>query len=140
MLLGFGLFLMVGVAYSAAFGSLGGVLLAIGVSTIFIVFAITTAPQIRVEEIEGEIFLRAGRAKINVEVIGSAHELSVGERLEVTRGTRNDTAFQMTKGNFPVVEFEILDLLDPHRNWCLSSRTPAKLIDAIHTAKGPEIS
>lgn len=139
LLLGFGLFLMVGVAYSAAFGSLAGILLAIGISAIFIILAVTMAPQIRVDGQAGDAFLSAGRAKVNISIIGAAHELTFDEQREVARGTRNDTAFQLIKGKLPVVELEISDPLDPHRNWCLSSRTPQKLIQAIRSAQGPKI-
>ena len=139
LMLGFGLFLMVGIAYSAAFGSLVGIFLAIIISAIYIIFAVTTAPQIRVEGAAGEATLSAGRAKINVTIISSARELTVEERHQVARGTRNDTAFHLTQGKLPVVELEISDPLDPHRNWCLSSRTPDKLIHAILSAQGPKI-
>lgn len=139
LLLGFGLFLMVGIAYSAAFGSLVGIFLAIVISAIYIIFAVTTAPQIRVDGQAGDAFLSAGRAKINVSLIGSARELTVEEQGQVARGTRNDTAFHLTQGKLPVVELEISDSLDPHRNWCLSSRTPDRLINAILSAQGPKI-
>lgn len=140
LLLGFGLFLMVGIAYSAAFGSLVGIFLAIFISAIYIIFAVTTSPQIRVEGQTGDAFLSAGRAKINVAIIGSARQLTVEEQLEVARGTRNDTSFHLTQGKLRVVELEVSDPLDPHRYWCLSSRTPEKLIQAILSAQGPKNS
>ena len=139
LLLGFGLFLMVGIAYSAAFGSLVGIFLAIFISAIYIIFAVTTAPQVRVDAGAGEAFLSAGRARINVSIISSARELTLEEQDEVVRGRRNDTAFHLTQGKLPIVELEISDPLDPHRNWCLSSRTPEKLIHAILSAQGPKI-
>jgi hypothetical protein len=139
LLLGFGLFLMVGLAYSAAFGSLVGIFLAIIISAIYIIFAVTTAPQIRVDANAGGAFLSAGRAKISLSIISSARELTVEEQRQVARGTRNDTAFHLTQGKLPVVELEISDPLDPHRNWCLSSKTPEKLMKAILSAQGPKI-
>jgi hypothetical protein len=139
LLLGFGLFLMVGIAYSAAFGSLVGILLAVIISAIYTIFAVTTAPQIRLEGQAGDATLSAGRAKINVSVIGSARELTVEEQREVARGTRNDTAFHLTQGKLPIVELEVSDPLDPHGNWCLSSKSPEKLIQAILSAQGPKI-
>jgi hypothetical protein len=140
LLLAFGLFLMVGVAYSAAFGSFVGIFLAIAISAIYIIFAVTTAPQIRLDGHVGDAFLSAGRARINVAIIHSAYELTVEEQHEVARGTRNDTAFHLIQGKLPVVELEISDPLDPHRNWCLSSRTPEKLIHAILSAQAPKIT
>lgn len=140
MLLGFGLFLMVGVAYSAAFGSLVGIFLAIAISAVYVIFAVITAPQIRIDGPSGNAFLSAGRAKIKIAIIGSAQELTVEQQREVARGTRNDTAFYLIQGKLPVVELEISDPLDPHRIWCLSSRSPEKLIQAIHSAQGPKIS
>jgi hypothetical protein len=139
LLLSFGLFLMVGIAYSAAFGSLIGIFLALIISAIYVIFAITTAPQIRVDEHAGDAFLSAGRARINIGIIRSARELTDEEQRAVARGSRNDTAFHLTQGKFPVVELEIADPLDPHKNWCLSSRTPEKLIQAILSAQGPKI-
>lgn len=140
LLLGFGLFLMVGIAYSAAFGSLVGIILALIISAIYVIFALTTAPQIRIDGRAGDAFLSAGRARLNVSIIRSVRELSAEEQREVARGRRHDTAFHLTQGKLPVVELEISDPLDPHRNWCLSSRTPQKLIHAILSAQGPKIS
>lgn len=138
-LLSFGLFLMVGVAYSAAFGSFVGIALALIISAIYIFFAITTAPQIRIHEEAGVMFLSAGHATIDISIIGSTRQLSDTQRIEVKRGGRSDTAFSLVKGNFPVVELEISDPSDPHGNWCLSSRTPDTLIQAIDSARGPKI-
>jgi hypothetical protein len=140
MFLGFGLFLMVGIAYSAAFGSMVGIVLALGISTVYFVFAITTAPQIRVEAHSDQLFLSAGRARINIAMISFAHQLTSTEQREVQLGTRNDTAFTMIKGKLPVVELGISDSSDPHRYWYVSSRSPEELIRAISTAQGPEIS
>jgi|DEB0MinimDraft_12_1074336.scaffolds.fasta_scaffold24553_3 hypothetical protein len=139
LLLGLGLFLMVGIAYSAAFGSLVGIFLAVITSALYIILAVITAPQIGVAAEAGDVFLTAGRAKINVSIVRTARELTVEERQEVARGTRNDTAFHLIKGKLPVVELAISDPLDPHRNWCLSSRTPEKLMHAILSAQGPNI-
>ena len=139
MFLGLGLFLMVGLAYSAAFGSLVGILLALGISTMYIIFAVTTAPQVRIDTRSGEGFLTAGRARINITLIGSAHQLTPTQQREVDRGTRNDTAFNVIKGKLPVVEIAISDPLDPHGYWHLSSHTPEKLIQAISYARGPKI-
>jgi hypothetical protein len=140
LLLGFGLFLMVGIAYSAAFGSFVGIFLALIISTIYVIFAVTTAPQIRIEGHAGNALLFAGRARISLVDIRSARELTFEEQREVARGTRNDTAFQLIQGKLPVVELEISDPMDPHKNWCLSSRTPERLIQAILSANGPKIS
>lgn len=139
LLLGLGLFLMVGLAYSAAFGSLIGILLALGISTVSIIFAVATAPQIRVDTSSGEGFLSAGRARINVALIESAHQLTETHQREVELGTRNDTAFNIIKGKLPIVEVAISDPVDPHGFWHLSSRTPQKLIQAISSAQGPKI-
>jgi hypothetical protein len=139
LFLGFGLFLMVGIAYSAAFGSLVGIVLALGISAVYIIFAVTTAPQIRVEADLGELHLSAGRARINISMIGSARQLTPTEQREVELGSRNDTAFNLVKGKLPVVELAISDPQDPHGFWYLSSRAPTKLILAITSAQGPKI-
>ncbi len=140
LVLGFGLFLMVGIAYSAAFGSLIGIVLALCVSTVYFIVAIATAPQIRVEANSDQLFLSAGRARINTAMIGSVHQLTPSEQREVHLGTRNDTAFTLIKGKLPVVELGISDSLDPHPYWYLSSRSPEELIRAISCAQGPKIS
>lgn len=140
LLLGFGLFLMVGIAYSAAFGSFVGIFLAILISAIYVIFAVTTAPQIRIEGHAGDSLLSAGRARISLADIRSARELTFEEQREVVRGIRNDTAFRLTQGKLPIVELEISDPTDPHKNWCLSTRTPERLIQAILSAQGPKIS
>jgi hypothetical protein len=139
LLLGLGLFLMVGLAYSAALGSLVGILLALGVSILYIIFSITNAPQIRVETRPGGVFLSAGRARINVAIIGSIQQLTPAQRHEVVLGTRNDTAFNLVKGKLPVVELCISDPQDPHGYWYLSSRAPEELIQAISLGQGPKI-
>lgn len=139
LFLGFGLFLMVGIAYSAAFGSLVGIVLALGVSGVYLIFAVTTAPQIRVEAESDGLYLWAGRARINISMIGSAHQLTPTEQREVELGTRNDTAFNLVKGKLPVVELAITDPQDPHGYWYLSSRTPEDLIQAVTSAQGPKI-
>jgi len=140
LLLGIGLFLMVGVAYSAAFGSLIGILLALFIGSMYFIFAVVTAPQIRVDKYQGEYVLTAGRASVGIATIGSARELTSEEQRDVKRGTRNDTAFSIIKGKLAVVEIELTDPADPHGNWCLSSRNPGKFISAIDTAKGPKNS
>ena len=136
--LGVALFLMVGVAYSGAFGSLLGVFLGLSVSALFIGFAFATAPHIRLEERDGACFLAAGRARISVEIIGSVTQLSPTQRVEIRRGRSADTAFSMIRGSLPVVELEISDPLDPHGLWCLSTRHPQGLMRAITAAKGPK--
>ncbi|NQW31217.1 MAG: DUF3093 family protein [Actinomycetales bacterium] len=136
--LGVALFLMVGVAYSGAFGSLLGVFLGLSVSALFIGFAFATAPHIRLEERDGACFLAAGRARISVEIIGSVTQLSPTQRVEIRRGRSADTAFSMIRGSLPVVELEISDPLDPHGLWCLSTRHPQGLMRAIAAAKGPK--
>ena len=138
--LGVALFLMVGAAYSRAFGSVLGVALGLLVSALFIGFACATAPYIRLEESDGACFLTAGRARISIEVVGSVSQLSPDRRVEIRRGRSADTAFSLIRGSLPVVELEILDPLDPHGLWCLSTRNPQELIRAITTAKGPKNS
>ena len=138
--LGVALFLMVGAAYSRAFGSVLGVALGLLVSALFIGFACATAPYIRLEESDGACFLTAGRARISIEIVGSVSQLSPDRRVEIRRGRSADTAFSLIRGSLPVVELEILDPLDPHGLWCLSTRNPQELIRAITTAKGPKNS
>ena len=116
-----------------------GILIALVISTISIIFAVATAPQIRVDIRSGEGFLSAGRARINVALINSADQLTDTHKREVELGTRNDTAFNLIKGKLPVVEVAISDPLDPHGFWYLSSRAPQKLIQAISSAQGPKI-
>ena len=138
--LGVALFLMVGAAYSRAFGSVLGVALGLLVSALFIGFACATAPYIRLEESDGACYLTAGRARISIEIVGSVSQLSPDRRVEIRRGRSADTAFSLIRGSLPVVELEILDPLDPHGLWCLSTRNPQELIRAITTAKGPKNS
>jgi hypothetical protein len=136
--LGVALFLMVGVAYSGAFGSLLGIALGLSVSALFLGLAFATAPHIRLEESDGACFLTAGRARISIEIVGSVSQLSPTRRVEIRRGRSADTAFSIIRGSLPVVELQISDPLDPHGLWCLSTRNPQKLIRAITTAKGPK--
>jgi len=138
LLLGIGLFLMVGVAYSAAFGSLVGILLALLIGSLYFIFTVATAPQIRVDVHRGEYVLTAGRASVGIATVGSTRELTSQEQRDVKRGTRSDTAFSIIKGKLAVVEIELTDPADPHGSWCLSSRNPGQFISAIDTAKGPK--
>ncbi len=138
LVLGIGLFLMVGVAYSAAFGSLVGIVLALVIGTLYFIVAVATAPQIRVEKHQGDYVLSAGRASVGITTLGSIRELTPAQLLDLMRGVRSDTAYSIIKGKLPVVELEISDPLDPHGNWCLSSRSPEKFIHAIDTARGPK--
>jgi hypothetical protein len=138
LVLGIGLFLMVGVAYSAAFGTLVGIGLALFTSVLYLAVTVVTAPQIRVEALEDAYILRAGRAKVDIALVGSAHQLTTVERIDLVRGVRGDTAFSIVKGKLPVVELHITDPLDPHGTWCLSSRRPDVFLSAIDSAKGPK--
>ena len=136
--LGVALFLMVGAAYSRAFGSILGVALGLLVSALFLGFAFATAPYIRLEESDGVCSLTAGRARISIQIVGSVTQLSPARRVEIRRGRSADTAFSLIRGSLPVVELEISDPLDPHGLWCLSTRNPQELIRAITAAKGPK--
>lgn len=129
---------MVGVAYSAAFGTVIGIVLALIIGALYVIFAVATAPQIRVEGRKGVYTLTAGRATVDIATIGSVRALTTAEQIDVTRGMRSDTAFSIIKGKLPVVELDIADPLDPHGRWCLSSRSPQELILAIDTARGPK--
>lgn len=136
--LGVALFFMVGIAYSAAFESPLGILLGLSASALYVGFAFATAPQIRIEELGDEFRLTAGRATIGIKMIRSVNELTPFQRVEFHRGRHADTAFNITRGTLPVVALEITDPLDPHGLWCLSTRDPQALIQAIATASGPE--
>jgi len=108
------------------------------VSAIYLLVAIASAPYIGVERRESGYFLLAGRAAIDVSLIGNVHELSDLEREQLERGTRSDTAFRISKGQLPVIELAIIDPSDPHGTWCLSSRKPHELMQAISKAQGPD--
>ncbi|GHD39673.1 DUF3093 domain-containing protein [Mycetocola manganoxydans] len=92
------------------------------------------APTIEV----GERMLRAGRARIPLELIGSSQAFS-GEEARQERGPRLDArAWLMIRGSIDaVVRVELNDPADPTPYWLVSTRHPTELAAAIQGSRRP---
>ncbi|MGV8876545.1 MAG: DUF3093 domain-containing protein [Rhodoglobus sp.] len=97
-----------------------------------VVFLLSSAPTIEVDELE----LRAGKARLPLLIIGAVTTFD-GEEATLERGQRLDArAWLMIRGWVsPVAKLELLDESDPTPYWLLSSRTPELLAEAIAQSK-----
>ena len=104
--------------------------LAVGV--LLIALMLGTAPVVRVAD--GE--LRAGRAHIGVEFLGSPDVLT-GEEARQARGAGLDPrSWHLIRGGIDgVVVIPVRDADDPTTAWVISSRTPDRLSAAVRRAQ-----
>jgi hypothetical protein len=115
--------LPVGVAPAAASAVVVGVASALGL--------VAATPTVQVAG--GE--LRAGRARIPVELLGDVRWVS-GEEARQERGPRLDArAYLCIRGWVdPVVRVDLDDPEDPTPYWLVSSRRPVALVEALRAA------
>lgn len=114
-----------------------GIVVAVALYAACVALLVVTAPVIEVTDDA----LRAGRARIPLEVLGRAERFT-GEEAVLERGQRLDArAWLLIRGWIrPVVKVAVLDPLDPAPYWLLSSRHPGRLAAAINERVpiGPE--
>ena len=81
--------------------------------------------------------LRAGRARIPVDLLGDAQILT-GEDARIARGQRLDPrSWHVIRGGIDgIALFTVLDPDDPTPVWVVSSRTPDRLAGAVRRARG----
>jgi len=103
-----------------------------GVGILLIALLILAAPVVEVRD--GE--LRAGRAHIDVELLGAA-EVHVGEDARHARGAGLDPrSWHLIRGGIDgVVVIPVTDADDPTTAWVISSRTPDRLAAAVRRAQ-----
>jgi hypothetical protein len=103
-----------------------------GVGIVLIALLIAAAPSVEVRD--GE--LRAGRAHIGVEFLGSP-EVHVGDDARHARGAGLDPrSWHLIRGGIDaVVVIPVTDADDPTTAWVISSRTPDRLSAAVRRAQ-----
>jgi hypothetical protein len=81
---------------------------------------------------------RAGRARLPVEIVGSATAFR-GSEAQLERGQRLDArAWLLIRGWIsPVVKIQVLDESDPAPYWLVSTRAPDAVVAALSRAKQP---
>jgi len=106
-----------------------GVAVAIGLYAAIVILLVVTTPAIEVAD--GE--LRAGRARLPLEVVGSAAGYRGAEATE-QRGVGLDArAWLLLRGWVdPVVRIELRDDDDPTPYWLVSTRRPERLAAALN--------
>lgn len=107
---------------------IGGVV----VSAVLIALLLAASPSVSVED--GE--LRAGRAHIDVHLLGEAEALT-GEDARAARGRDFDPrSWTLVRGGIDgAVRIPVLDANDPAPFWIISSRTPDRLAAALRRAR-----
>lgn len=102
------------------------------VSAAIIVLLLAASPSVSV--VDGE--LRAGRAHIDVDLLGEAEAL-VGEDARAARGRDLDPrSWTLVRGGIDgAVRIPVLDANDPVPYWIISSRTPDRLAAALRRAR-----
>lgn len=80
--------------------------------------------------------LRAGRAAIDVDLVGPA-TIVLGEEARLARGAKLDRrSWHVIRGGIdPVAIFPIEDPDDPAPSWVISTRTPDRLAAAVRRAQ-----
>lgn len=108
-----------------------GVVVAVVLYAACVAALIVGSPVVEVTETE----FRAGRARLPLEIVGSATAFR-GDEAQLERGQRLDArAWLLIRGWIsPVVKVEVLDETDPAPYWLVSTRQPDAVIDAL--AKG----
>jgi hypothetical protein len=92
------------------------------------------APTIEVDE----RMLRAGRARVPLEMLGEPHVFT-GAEATLERGQRLDArAWLLIRGSIdPVVRVPVHDPADPTPYWLISTRRPQELAAAIQGSRRP---
>jgi hypothetical protein len=109
-----------------------GVIVAVVLYIACVAALIAGSPVLEVTETE----FRAGRARLPLEIIGSATAFR-GEEAQLERGQRLDArAWLLIRGWIsPVVKIEVVDEADPAPYWLVSTRKPDAVIEAIRNGK-----
>ncbi|MCC4907300.1 DUF3093 domain-containing protein [Microbacterium sp. cx-59] len=104
----------------------------VAVSAVIIALLIWLSPSVSVAD--GE--LRAGRAHIDVALLGDAEALA-GEEARTARGREFDPrSWTLVRGGIDgAVRIAVLDANDPAPFWIISSRTPDRLAAALRRAQ-----
>ncbi len=115
----------------ATFALVVGVLVGVAI----VALLVAGAPTLEVRD----GMLRAGRARIPVDLLGDAQILS-GEEARVARGQNLDPrSWHVIRGGIDgVAVFTVLDPDDPTPAWVVSSRTPDRVAAAVRRARGAD--
>lgn len=106
-----------------------GIVMAIAMYLAFVLFLVFSTKTVRITD--GRF--HAGRANIPLEFVGTPEAFTKDEAT-IQRGQKLDArAWILLKGGIgPVVKLPILDVDDPTPYWLISTRHPAKLLEALN--------
>jgi hypothetical protein len=108
--------------------------LGIGVVVAIVVIWLLLAAAPRIEVREG--VLRAGRAHIRVDLLGSVDWLTGADARQLRGPGLPRAAWHLIRGGIDgIVRIEVVDPEDPTPVWIVSSRTPDRLAAAIRRAQ-----
>jgi Protein of unknown function (DUF3093) len=101
-------------------------------SAVLILLLVAFSPSVTIQD----GVLRAGRAHIDVDLLGDAVALT-GEEARAARGPGLDRrSWTLLRGGIDgVVVIPVTDANDPTPNWVVSSRTPDRLAAALRRAR-----
>jgi hypothetical protein len=127
-----GLVIPASILVLAPVSPLAGIVTAIVLYLGIVTLLVLASPVIEV----GDARLRAGRAAIDLALVGRAEGFTPAEAI-AQRGTKLDArAWLMIRGWIgPVVRVPIIDDADPVPYWLVSTRHPAELAAAINGSR-----
>jgi hypothetical protein len=134
---------LVAAAFSAGIGltvarlsALGGATVAVVTLAGLIVLLVRTTPELSVEPSVNNGILRAGRARVPLELTGDVHVLDAAA-MRLAHGPGLDArAFLCLRGWITTgVRVDLTDPADPTPYWLISSRHPDRLSAAVIAAR-----
>jgi hypothetical protein len=121
-----------GVAYSQAYGTELGLIVAISTTLAVAVGLIVNTPLIQIDELN----FRVGRARLPLQYVGKIQVLDDAQSKRARSTDANSNAhFQLRGGIKSSVIIEVTDPQDPHPYWQVSTRKPDSLVAALAKAK-----
>ena len=123
-----------GIAYGAAYGALVGLATFVPVTALALGLLVLASPVVSLSPDR----LRAGRADIPCSVLARCAELDA-EGMKRALRSAEPTLFMLVRPWSVThgVLIEVVDPLDPHTSWLVSSRRPAAFVDALGQAGVP---
>jgi hypothetical protein len=121
-----------GIAYSQAYGTELGLIVAISTTLAVAVGLIVNTPLIQIDELN----FRVGRARLPLQYVGKIQVLDDAQSKRARSTDANSNAhFQLRGGIKSSVIIEVTDPQDPHPYWQVSTRKPDSLVAALAKAK-----
>lgn len=127
-----GLAALMGMAYGAAYGAPIGWLAGLTLGALAALLLVLASTRVRVDD----RVVRAGRARLPLESIASAHPLDTEAMRDARRhGDPRDYLVLRNWSSSRGVSIVLADDRDPHPRWIVSSRHPDALAQAINAAR-----